>query len=116
MSFRLIVSEASDLTTIRVAGRLRDDAMTVLGDACVGARRPLVLDLSELTSASDAGVLLLLRLTGEGVHLLGASHYLRLLLERAADTPSTPAPGRKGSPSATAPAAGRRPRRARPCP
>ena len=115
MSFRLIVSEAPDLTTIRVAGRLRDDGMTLLGDACVGARRPLVLDLSELTGANDAGVQLLLRLTGEGVHLLGASHYLRLLLERAAD-PSTPAPGRKVSPSATAPAAGRRRRRARPYP
>jgi hypothetical protein len=116
MSFRLIVSEAPDLTTIRVVGRLRDDAVAILGDACVGARRPLVLDLSDLTSPSDAGVLLLLRLTGEGVHLLGASHYVRLLLERATDTPSTPAPGRKRGPSATAPAAGPQPRHARPRP
>ena len=80
MSFRLIVSDAPDLTTIQVAGRLRDDAVTLLGDACKGAGRPLVLDLSGLTSASDAGVLLLQRLMSEGVHMLGASQYVRLLL------------------------------------
>jgi hypothetical protein len=86
MVFRLIVSEASDLTTIRVVGRLRDDGVALLGDACSQARRPLVLDLSDLTSASDAGVLLLGRLAGEGVHLLGASQYMRLLLQRSEDT------------------------------
>jgi hypothetical protein len=85
MVFRLTVSEAPDLTTIRVAGRLRDDAVTLLTDACDGARRPLVLDLSDLTGATDAGILLLARLAREGVHLLGASPYVRLLLARAGD-------------------------------
>jgi hypothetical protein len=94
MAFRLIASEASDLSTIRVVGRLHDDGVALLGDACSHARRPLVLDLSELTTASDAGVLLLARLAGEGVHLLGASQYLRLLLERATDAPDSSA-GRK---------------------
>jgi hypothetical protein len=103
MSFRLLVSEAPDLTTIRIIGRLRDDAVALLGDACVGARRPLVLDLSDLMSASDAGVLLLQRLAGEGVHLLGASHYVRLLLGHTVDIPDTPAPRRQRGP--------RRPRR-----
>jgi hypothetical protein len=90
MIFRLIVSEAPDLTTIRVVGRLRDDGVALLGDTCDGARRPLVLDLSDLTSASDAGVLLLGRLADEGVHVLGASQYVRLLLQRAEDVPSVP--------------------------
>jgi hypothetical protein len=65
MAFRLIVSEAPDLTTIQVVGRLGDDTVAVLMDACGGARRPVVLDLSELTGASNAGVLLLGRLRRE---------------------------------------------------
>jgi hypothetical protein len=73
MVFRLIVSKAPDLTTIQVAGWLRGDSISLLGDACAEARRPLVLDLSELTGASDAGVLLLDRRASEGVHLLAAS-------------------------------------------
>jgi hypothetical protein len=80
MAFRLIVSELPDLTTMRLAGRLGDDAVAALNDACHHARRPLVLDLSQLTGASDAAVLLLRRLTGEGIHLLGASQYVTLLL------------------------------------
>lgn len=106
MAFRLIISEAADLTTIRVVGRLGDEAVTVLSDACEQARRPLVLDLSDVTGASNAGVLLLRTLASEGVHLLGASRYLRLLL----DEPSTASgassrggargPRRRGRPSA----------------
>jgi hypothetical protein len=52
MAFRLIVSELPDLTTMRLAGRLGDDAVAALNDACDHARRPLVLDLSQLTGAS----------------------------------------------------------------
>jgi hypothetical protein len=100
MVFRLIESEAADLTTMRVVGRLGDDAVALLVDACGRARRPLVLDLSELTGASDACVLLLRRLAGEGVHLLGASHYVRLLLDRAVDAPSSPTPRRRSGPRA----------------
>ena len=101
MSFRLIVSDAPDLTTIQVAGRLRDDAVTLLGDTCERAGRPLVLDLSGLTSASDAGVLLLQRLMRDGVRMLGASQYMRLLLEGGAvNAPGTPAPRRPRGPVA----------------
>jgi hypothetical protein len=82
MVFRLIASEAPDLTTLRLVGRLRDDGVILLDDACTAAKRPLVLDLSELTGASDAAVLLLRRLAGAGVHLVGASPYVRLLLDQ----------------------------------
>jgi hypothetical protein len=94
MAFRLIVSEAPDITTIGVVGRLGDDAVVILGEACSGAGRPLVLDLSDLTSASDAGVLQLRRLAGEGVHLLGASRYMRLLLDLAPGASSVTSSGR----------------------
>jgi hypothetical protein len=40
-------------------------------------------------------VLLLGRLAGEGLHLLGASHYVRLLLERAVVAPARPTPARR---------------------
>jgi hypothetical protein len=103
VAFRLIVAEAPDLTIVRVVGRLRDEAVAVLGDTCGGARRPIVLDLSELTGASDAGVLLLGRLAGEGVHLLGASHYMRLLLERAS-APAAPRRRRGRRPASHPPA------------
>jgi hypothetical protein len=88
MAFRLTVRETGDLTTVRVAGRLGDDAVTPLTDACGRGRRPLVVDLSQVTGASNAAVLLLRRLIGEGVHLLGASNYVSLLLA-AEDQPAT---------------------------
>ena len=113
MAFRLTVSEMPDLTTMRLAGRLGDDAVVALNDACDGARRPLVLDLSQVTGASDAAVLLLRRLTGEGIHLLGASQYVTLLLT-AEEPPAVARPQPRGrrpqGPSRQAP----RPRKA--CP
>jgi len=108
----LIVSVAPDLTTIRVAGRLRDDGVMLLDDACGAARRPLVLDLADLTGASEAGALLLGRLAREGVHLVGESPYVRLLLAHAAGLqestalPPRPAPSSRRSPTR----AGSRPR------
>jgi hypothetical protein len=98
---RLFVSEVPDLTTIRVVGGLDDRGEALLADACARARPPVVLDLSELTSANDAGVRLLRRLAGEGVHLLGASRYVRLLLDQ---DPALAAPAsrrRRGPPSWT---------------
>jgi hypothetical protein len=95
MAFRLIVTEAGDQTTVRVAGRLADDAVIALADACGRAPRPLVVDLSQVTGASSAAVLLLRRLSGEGVHLLGASQYVRLLLADDSSPPIGPARPRR---------------------
>jgi hypothetical protein len=67
MAFRLTAVESRDLTTVRLVGRVGDDAITPLLDTCGRARRPIVLDLSQVTGASEAGVLLLRRLTDEGV-------------------------------------------------
>jgi hypothetical protein len=80
MAFRLTVEQRADLKTVRLAGRLGDDAVTPVNEACERSGQPIVLDLSEVTGASDAGVVLLHRLTREGVHLLGASQYMTLLL------------------------------------
>jgi hypothetical protein len=81
------VTEAVDLTIVRVDGRLTDDGAAELDGR--GAGRPPVLDLTNLTGGSGAGIILLWRLAAEGVHLLGASPYVTLLL--MADAPGPPA-------------------------
>jgi hypothetical protein len=96
MAFRLTAVESVDLTTIRLVGRVGDDAITPLLDACGRSRRPIVLDLSQVTGASEAGILLLRRLTDEGIHLLGASQYVALLLAERAPSIVRPRPRRRG--------------------
>jgi hypothetical protein len=92
---RLTVVEREDLTVIRVDGRLVADGIPDLEEACRVARRPLVLDLTHLATTDDTGVVALRRLTGEGVHLLGASPYIGLLLGGEIDRPKPrPGPGR----------------------
>jgi hypothetical protein len=86
MALRVTVLEAADLTVIRVDGRLADEGVAELEVACRRAKRPTVLDLTNLVTADDTGVLLLRRLVGEGLHLLGASPYAALLLN--AEPPS----------------------------
>ena len=93
--FRLIVTDAPDVTTMRLVGRLRDEGVALVADTCEAARRPLVLDLSELSSASEAAVLLLHRLGAEGVHMLGVSQYMRLLLERVEEPASASQPAKR---------------------
>jgi hypothetical protein len=77
---------------IRVDGRLVADGVLGLAEACRIARRPLVLDLTHLATTDDAGIVALRRLTSEGVHLLGASPYIGLLLDGQIDR-SKPRPG-----------------------
>jgi hypothetical protein len=80
MALRVTVLETADLTVIRVDGRLADEGVAELEVACRRAKRPTVLDLTNLVTADDTGVLLLRRLVGEGLHLLGASPFAALLL------------------------------------
>ena len=89
MALRVTVVEAADLTVIRVDGRLADEGVEELEVACFRAKRPTVLDLTNLVTADDSGVLLLRRLVGEGLHLLGASPYAAILLN-AESPPSRP--------------------------
>jgi anti-anti-sigma regulatory factor len=108
---RLIVAKAPDLTTIRVAGRLADEEIGLLDDACARAQRPLVLDLSDLTRVSDAGLALLRRLAREGVHVLGVSPYMALL-QGTLDESVEPTPPRVTGPRRSRQAReSRRPRR-----
>lgn len=87
MPLRLTVVEREDLTVIRVDGRLVADGVLDLEEACRVARRPLVLDLTHLATTDDTGVVALRRLSGEGIHLLGVSPYIGLLLGGEIDQP-----------------------------
>ncbi len=96
MALRVTVTEAEDLTVLRVDGRLAGDGVSELDRACRAARRPVALDLANLTQADESGVALLRRLSGAGIHILGVSPYIALRLN--APTPETPAsrPRRRG--------------------
>ncbi len=68
--------------TFRLAGRLADDAVEVLIDACVEIAAGAVIDLSEVSYADDAGVKALGDLRVRGAVLQGSRPYLALLLQQ----------------------------------
>jgi len=80
MTWRLMVTSTEQGTVIRVDGRLRTDGVAELERVMQAADRPVVLDLSNLTSADDIGLATLRRLRAEGSRLVGASPYVGLLL------------------------------------
>jgi len=102
MALRVTLKEGEALTVIRVDGRLAGDGVAELDRACRDARRPVVLDLADMITADSTGLLLLRRLAGDGVPLLGASRFTTLLL-------SGPAPGSEST-SRRPPGRGKRPR------
>jgi hypothetical protein len=91
---RVTVVAAPDLTVIRVDGRLARTGLGELERECRMARRPVVLDLTQLTGLDDGGCRLLKQLSAEGYHLLGVAPYFALLLQdRTPDAqPGGPAP------------------------
>jgi len=78
-----ITSEGSE-QVVRVAGRLTGSAVEQLRKACAQRGGALVLDLSSLMFADDAGIEAL-RATGEkGAKIRGASPFIQLLLDDTA--------------------------------
>ena len=71
-------------TTFRLAGRLAGDAVEVLIDACVDIAAGVIIDLSEVSYADDAGVRTLGELRCRGAVLHGPRPYLALLLQQEA--------------------------------
>lgn len=68
--------------TFRLAGRLADDAVEVLLDACVDIGADAIINLSDLSYADDAGVRMLGALRARGAVLYGSRPYLALLLQQ----------------------------------
>ena len=66
---------------VRLEGWLEGEVVAELESVVSGGSGPLRLDLSELRSADKAGLDALRALRAGGVPLVGASPYIRLLLE-----------------------------------
>ena len=81
MTFRISTERYAGVpTTIRVAGRLAGDAVDVLMGACVDLGPVIMIDLSEVYYADDAGVRALGELRTRGAVLQSPRPYLALLL------------------------------------
>jgi len=80
MDLRLSVSREDEATVVHVDGRLAVQGVHDLQNTVGRVVGPVVLDLSHLLSADDAGVVALRLLSGRGVQLRGTSPYFSLLL------------------------------------
>jgi anti-anti-sigma regulatory factor len=82
MPFRISQEHRADApATFRLAGRLTGDAIDVLMVASVNVAAGVIMDLSEVSYADDAGVKALETLRGRGAVLQGSRPYLALLLQ-----------------------------------
>ena len=80
MDLHVSVSREHDATVVHVDGRLAVHGVRDLQNTVGSAVGPVVVDLSNLLSADDAGVAALRLLIGCGVQLRGTSPYVSLLL------------------------------------
>jgi anti-anti-sigma regulatory factor len=80
MAVRITTAVEDRATLVSVAGRLTAQDISELEKACSSAQGPLLLDLSDLLYADDAGVGELRYLETKDAKLLGTSPYIRLLL------------------------------------
>ena len=74
-----IETEGSDVV-LHVAGRLTGPAITQLSDACEPIKGRLVLELSKLKFADDAGVEAIRTLRERGAEIYGASYIIKMLI------------------------------------
>ena len=77
--------------TVRIAGRLEESHLSGLEKTCKTSGETLTLDLSELQSADSACIRWLQARAEQGAVIIGASPYVRLLLDRAARPSRRPA-------------------------
>ena len=81
---RITCRDESLTKTVRIAGRLEEKHLSKLQTACDTDAETLTLDLSELQSADSACIRWLQARAEQGAVIIGASPYVRLLLDRAA--------------------------------
>jgi hypothetical protein len=89
MELRLTVSRRDETTVLKLDGRLAARSLGELDRLVRSAGGPIVVDLSNLVSADDAGVATLRTLAGQGVRLTGASPFVSLLLGERGGSRST---------------------------
>jgi anti-anti-sigma regulatory factor len=80
LTFRITSASGEDETIIRLEGRLSAKRVEDLEKAVQVAPGTVLLDLSGLRSADAEGVMALRSFAAEGAKLVGASPYIRQLL------------------------------------
>src|SRR5262245_18136872 len=93
MDLRVTVTARDRSTVVHVDGRLTSRSLGELEQLVRTVDGPVVMDLSNLLSADDAGVAVLRSLAGQGARLVRVSPYVALLL-------SDDAPGAAAVPKA----------------
>ena len=88
MELRLSLARDGDATVVSVDGRLAVETVRELQRVISSATAPIVLNLRNLLSLDDAGVVVLRELTSRGVELKGMSPYVALMVD-----PPTRLPG-----------------------
>jgi hypothetical protein len=81
MEIHLTVTVSDTGTVIHADGRLSRLGVAELEGVIRMATAPLILDLTNLLSADDAGVAVLRSLSDKDVRLVGVSPYMTLLLK-----------------------------------
>ena len=82
MGYRIEIQKSDGATVLQVAGILGGRGLSELEKLCRESLGPLCLDLANLQSVDAEGIRLIQQLELQGVALLGASPYLRLLLKQ----------------------------------
>jgi len=80
MECRIDVTSQAGSYVVRVAGRLTDEHVPDLLRVC-SPLAPLQLDLTQLDSANAIGIEALQRLQKSGAEIVGATHFIQLLLD-----------------------------------
>ena len=75
-----ISTTSPEATRMTIVGRLTESAIGELEEACARVSGPLIVDVSDLRSADQAGEGCLRRLALEGACLEGMSPYMELWL------------------------------------
>ena len=82
---RITKTLMASIVMIKVDGRLVSDETDVLVEACEGHPGALVVDLSDLHFADDAGIRVLQELKAQGARIVGARPYVSLQLAEQDD-------------------------------
>ena len=77
---RITKTVKDSIVTIKVDGRLLSGGTEALVAACEGHRGPMVVDLSDLQFADDAGIGVLRKLKAQGARIVSARPYVSLQL------------------------------------
>lgn len=81
LTLRISRIDSDDGTLLRIDGRLDEEALGELEQACEGARLPLTLNLEGMLSLDDRAVETLQRLQAAGANVVNASPYIALRLK-----------------------------------